>query len=336
MNEPLVGTYGRVSGRNDSALVDKDTTFNLASISKTVTGAAIAVLIDRGLLSLDDDICDVLGGPVMIDGNINTACRNPYFPVTNVTWRMLVTHRSSINRDVGYIDENTTAEYGPTGANYPINIVGNPTCPLNDTLQFFDDLFVNKTTETTVGNIGYSVDWYQLVQDTMGGVWNDTYAPGEKHVYSNIAVAYIAALVERLIGQKFDQFCRENVFVPAGMTHTSWFREDLLLGTVEAVPVYAYDEFIGTWEDVGHVCYITYASAQLYSSINDMSRYADIMLSYGIGTLWSNETAMDHVFGCQERDALGKLLSDNSLQCTNALSWFHLSNSKRDAWNDDY
>jgi CubicO group peptidase (beta-lactamase class C family) len=333
MDAPLLGTYGQVSSSSDSAPVDIQTAFMLASLSKTFTGAAVAVLVDQGLLSLDDDICDVTGGTT-IDGKLNTACRNPFYPDANVTWRMLLTHRSSLVSDTPEVGENITATYGPTGNLLGYEVVGNPTCPLEDTVQFFEDLLVDKPTETTVGNIGYSVNWYNLADEMLGGMWNATYPPGSLNLYSNVGVAYIASLVEKLTGEKFEQFSAANVFAPAGMNHTAWFYRDLSQNTLAAVPV-EYDAILGTWQDIGQYCYIDYASGQLYSSISDLATYADLMLSYGIGTLWSNSTAMEHVFGCQERDELGKLMSDDSPECQQALSWFHFSNAKKAIPDDD-
>jgi CubicO group peptidase (beta-lactamase class C family) len=330
MEKPLLGWYGQVSASADSDPVDGDTAFMLASVSKPFIGAAIAALVDQGQIDLDDDICNVTGGEWLPNGEINWECRNPWFPETNVTWRMLITHRSSLNTNVPDVDNNTSAEYGPVGVNLGFDVVGNPSCPLEDTQQFFQDLFLNKTTETTVGNIGYTLNWFELAEDVMGGVWNYTHGPGEMNMYSNIATSYIASLIEKLTGETFDQFCKKNVFAKAGMNNTAWFRRDLPPNTVQAVPVYPYDEEIGTWEDVGHYCFITYASGGLYSTIRDLSAYAELMLSYGIGTLWSNNTAMEHAFGCQEKDELDKMLPDDSLECYNGLGWFHLSNATRD------
>jgi CubicO group peptidase (beta-lactamase class C family) len=337
MDAPLLGTYGQVSSSSDAAPVDVDTPFMLASISKTFAGATVAVLVDQGLLSLDDDICNVTGG-VMIDKKLNTACRNPAYPDTNVTWRMLLTHRSSLTMiDLPDVGENTSAVVGPSGVGVNLGyneVVGNPACPLEDSVQFFEDLLVDKPTETTVGNLGYSVNWYDLAEEMFGGMWNATYPPGAFHSYSNVGVAYIASLIERLTGEKFEKFSAANVFAPAGMNRTAWFLRDLPNGTVAAAPVY-YDFFSDTWVDIGHYCYINFASGQLYSSIHDMATYADLMLSYGVGTLWSNNTAMEHVFGCQERNWLGELMSDDSLECQQALSWFHLSNAMKFVPDDD-
>ena len=65
----------------------------IASISKTFISAAIMQLKEKGLLKLDDDINKYLDFSV----------RNPYYPDVPITIRMLLTHRSSINKLNGSI-----------------------------------------------------------------------------------------------------------------------------------------------------------------------------------------------------------------------------------------
>lgn len=79
-----------------------------------------------------------------------------------------------------------------------------------------------------------------------GGAYLDG-RPGSKVEYSNFGVS---ALVEFATNQTFQDFCRDTIFDPLGMSHTSWFLEDLPDNTPVAVPV----EFIGngTYQDYGH------------------------------------------------------------------------------------
>jgi CubicO group peptidase (beta-lactamase class C family) len=69
-----------------------DNIFRIASISKSFSATSIMQLVENGKLSLDDDVGDLLGFPV----------RNPKFPGTIITLRMLLSHRSSINDNQGY------------------------------------------------------------------------------------------------------------------------------------------------------------------------------------------------------------------------------------------
>jgi CubicO group peptidase (beta-lactamase class C family) len=70
------------------------TAFRLASVSKTVTGAALMQLWEQGRFALDDDIDDALPFPV----------RNPSFPDQPITYRMLLTHTAGIADNYTVID----------------------------------------------------------------------------------------------------------------------------------------------------------------------------------------------------------------------------------------
>ena len=66
--------------------------FRIASISKSFTATALLQLVEKELLSLDDDVSDLIGFRI----------RNPKFPDREITLRMLLSHTSSINDQQGY------------------------------------------------------------------------------------------------------------------------------------------------------------------------------------------------------------------------------------------
>ena len=66
--------------------------FRIASISKSFTATALLKLVEKKVLSLDDDVSDLIGFRI----------RNPKFPDTVITLRMLLSHTSSINDQQGY------------------------------------------------------------------------------------------------------------------------------------------------------------------------------------------------------------------------------------------
>ncbi|MCA5006766.1 serine hydrolase domain-containing protein [Sphingobacterium bovistauri] len=85
---------GYSSIENNTPLdVDKNI-FRIASISKSFTSTAIMQLVEKKRLSLDDDFSDLVGFSV----------RNPKFPNTKITLRMVLSHTSSINDVNGYFD----------------------------------------------------------------------------------------------------------------------------------------------------------------------------------------------------------------------------------------
>lgn len=69
-----------------------DSLYRIASISKLIVSLAVVKLVDEGKLDLDRDVSDYFGYRV----------RNPNFPDTKITLRMLMTHTSSLRDGGGY------------------------------------------------------------------------------------------------------------------------------------------------------------------------------------------------------------------------------------------
>jgi len=83
-----------------------DDIFRIASISKSFTATAMMQLREQGKFALDDDVSPVLGFTV----------RNPNYPDIPITFRMLLSHTSSMNDNAGYfsldvIDPQVTPTY---------------------------------------------------------------------------------------------------------------------------------------------------------------------------------------------------------------------------------
>lgn len=360
MSEPILRGYGLTSASDTSLPVTPDTVFLLASVSKVITGTVVLKLLDLGILStLDDDICDVV--PTSM---INTTiCRNPHFPDFPVTWRMLVTHRSSLHADVPYYsttpgtndddDDYLEPGYGPTGGYFGL-AAGQSTCPMDDVVGFYRDILMDKESETTVGS-DLGVNWYDLAQQQMGGMWKTNVAPGEQVEYSNFAVGYIAALVEWALmiggddgggGQSFADFSKQHIFDPLGMTHTAWFRRDLPSTAdpmlVEAMPVEPANRRGTKFRDIGHYCFIDYASGSLRSSARDMSKFLHSMLDYGVPDLWLNSTQGHQALSCLEQQPTktgqGQVVMDHC-PCEFGANWILLDKSSTTAdeeWLEPY
>src|SRR5690606_28943173 len=82
--------YSKAFGKKDvekSRDLKSEDLFRIASISKSFCATSIMQLADAGKLSLDDDFSDLIGFKV----------RNPKFPETVITLRMVMSHTSSIN-----------------------------------------------------------------------------------------------------------------------------------------------------------------------------------------------------------------------------------------------
>ena len=75
-------------------LLKDDDIFRIASISKSFSATAIMQLVEAGKMSLKDDFSDLVGFKV----------RNPKYPQTIITLKMVLSHTSSINDSEGYFN----------------------------------------------------------------------------------------------------------------------------------------------------------------------------------------------------------------------------------------
>ena len=85
------GAFGKSSIENNVSLTTDDI-FRIASISKSFTTTAILTLVEKGDISPDTDVNDIIGFKV----------RNPDFPDVPITIKMLLSHSSSLNDSQGY------------------------------------------------------------------------------------------------------------------------------------------------------------------------------------------------------------------------------------------
>lgn len=83
------GLADRATGR----AVTADDPVRVASVSKLVVGIGVMRLVEQGRLDLDADVSKALGWTL----------RNPAYPDTPVTLRLLLSHRSSLRDGVDYV-----------------------------------------------------------------------------------------------------------------------------------------------------------------------------------------------------------------------------------------
>eukprot|EP00931_Biecheleriopsis_adriatica_P064606 TRINITY_DN3935_c0_g1_i1.p1 TRINITY_DN3935_c0_g1~~TRINITY_DN3935_c0_g1_i1.p1 ORF type:complete len:764 (-),score=110.51 TRINITY_DN3935_c0_g1_i1:72-2363(-) len=325
-SEPITRGYGKTHADPAQASpVTGDTVQMIASMSKTILGAAATKLIDAGDVNLDDDIKDVLPR----DWTPVGTSRNPKAPSTPVTWRHIMTHTSSMTRDVQAYDRS----YGPKGAIFGSKI-GNDQCPLTDLSGFYGDYLMDRGITTRVGQDGSPFNWYEEAQKK-GGAWNSADRPGEKYKYSNFATGYLALLVELAAAKSsnfrgsptFSEFCKQEIFDVLDMKNTAWFREDLPRDVSEATPAEWHN---GKHDNIGHYCFIDYASGQLHSSARDLAKFGQAWLNYGAGRGgFISESTGKMAVGCVSRSPDGSTPADDD--CKMGALWFRMTNKQRDS-----
>ena len=113
---------------------------------------------------------------------------------------------------------------------------------------------------------------------------------GEKFVYSDYSAITLGAVVEAIVGQRLDLFCREHVFLPLAMTDTA-YRPGVRLAP-RCASTAAGDDLPGrrgrvhdptaaALEGAGCVS----GNAGLFSTGDDLARFAQMLLEDGRGLL---------------------------------------------------
>jgi CubicO group peptidase (beta-lactamase class C family) len=154
---------------------------NICSISKTFTTTALMQLWEQGRFQLDDDVSDYLSFPL----------RNPNHPDTAITFRLLLTHRSSIRDGEWY------------GRMYQC---GDPQVSLGDWIN---------------GYLQPGGQFYDAQENF------EVWGPGDRWEYNNVAFGLLGYLVERISGESFADYCQTHVFQPLEMNETSWYLADI-------------------------------------------------------------------------------------------------------------
>lgn len=214
--------YGYADIDNNRQVTDS-TLFKLASVSKPFTATALMQLWENGLFDLDEDI----------NNHLPFSVRNPYHPDDSITFRMLLTHTSSIIDNWSILTPLIT-----WGGDSPI--------PLDSFL----------TNYLVPGGVYYTDANYSSA------------APSTAWHYTNVGATLIGYLVETISNMPFAQYCQDSIFNPLGMNEASWFLSNLDTNHI-ALPYYFSG---GSYHSYGHYGMVWYPAGQLRTSAVQVAR----------------------------------------------------------------
>jgi len=109
------------------------------------------------------------------------------------------------------------------------------------------------------------------------------YPPGSHFLYSDINFIVLGALVERVSEMPLDEYCRKNIFVPLGMTHTRFLPPASWLPRIAPTQFDEHDHMLrGEVHDpstrrMGGVA----GHAGVFSTADDLSKFAQFLLTGG-------------------------------------------------------
>jgi CubicO group peptidase (beta-lactamase class C family) len=237
------GYYDR--SKHKPATIDTD--YVIASITKTIVGTALMQLYEKGLFNLDDDVNTFL--PFNL--------RNPNFPNDPITFRMLLSHTSSLNT-------NNQTQY------YWMNFSGDPP------FSFFPEPYLREF--LLPGGRYYDPS-----------VWSTEYRPGEYAMYANVGFDIISYLVEIISGEPFLEYCNTHIFSPLDMKHTGFNLSRLDIDQV-AIPYqrymgryYTLNELYGNGSSPDKYWRMRfYPAGGLYTTVSDLSHFLIAHMNDGV------------------------------------------------------
>jgi CubicO group peptidase (beta-lactamase class C family) len=169
-----------------------------------------------------------------IDTYLPISIRNPNFPNTPITAKMLLTHTSSL------ASTKTDADAPGIWA------------------EFHED---------QAPSLSEWIPQFLLPSGKYfsAPIWQPD-RPGQFELYSNIGSCVLAYMVEYLTGQDFREYCRAHIFDPLDMHNTSYYYKDL--DQNKTAVLYQYNSTAHPGFDVR-----LHASSSAKTTLNDLARF---------------------------------------------------------------
>jgi len=171
---------------------------------------------------------------------------NPNFPEIQITFRMLLSHVGGLKDNWDVVDSSYTIETG--GGDSPISLK-----------EFNIDYFEPS------GKYYNKEKNFELAK------------PGEKKEYANVGYGLIGYLIERITKQKFNDFCRKEIFIPLGMNNTYWFLKNIPHNNI----AYPHEVVDSGHKVLNHYGYPTYPDGQLRTSVTDYAKFLQLLMNQG-------------------------------------------------------
>jgi CubicO group peptidase (beta-lactamase class C family) len=192
----LIAKHGKIIYENSFGYADYlrkkmlniNSQFELASVTKTMTSTAILQLMERGKLRLDQNVKDFF----------------PNFPYDGVTIKLLLTHRSGM-------------------MNY---------------VYFTDDIYRKEHRDQRKGISNQ--DEMNLIAQYKPNRFN---VPDKRFLYNNSNFMVLGSIIEKVTGMPYAKYMKENIFDPAGMSHTAVYSK----AQYDKIPVDVVGHDRGQW-----------------------------------------------------------------------------------------
>jgi CubicO group peptidase (beta-lactamase class C family) len=231
----------------------RDTLFRIYSMTKPITCVAFLILMERGLVSLEDNLCDFI----------------PAFKETQVLTG-------------GTIDEYTTEPL-----NSPIKMIH----LLAHTSGISSAIFGNSLNDQLLRK-NFGDDWKTWFHHLDNKQFCDiiaeshlSFQPGTKFHYS-LATDVLGHVVEVISGLPLDEFFQKEIFDPLGMIDSFFYVPEEKLSRLaeiyEVAPGQNYKISHNSERDRSKRPYLLAGGGKVVSTIDDFAKFACCLLNHGI------------------------------------------------------
>jgi len=245
-----------VSNIESQQAVTADTSFWLGSVSKTAIAVSIMHAQEQGLLSLNDNVSELLSN--QSDVTLNTPFAEP------ILLKHLMNHTSSIIDSDAYNCAYYVGEEDGEHANLSNQLLGNNLCDETVPVSLAGFLNAYLSEEGSYYSAG---DNFQSAK------------PGTSFEYSNIGAALAGYTLEVATGVSLADYAKTNIFNPLKMDNTSWRLDDLDQNNIASR--YSWDEDDQVMVELPLYSLSTWPDGGLRSSVNDLATYLSMVSNGG-------------------------------------------------------
>ena len=230
--EVLLKDYHGIYNFETGALIDANSVFHLASISKTFTAAVILHLWEQGKISLDDDVRKYF----------------PSFPYEDITVENLLSHKSGLPNYVYFMEPYTYATE-------TIKRMGKK----GRLVTTYRRVKVRGATSVEVKGLVTNQQMLQFIISQKPAL---VLKPNTAFNYCNTNYSILALIIEKITHTPFPQYMKDSVFTPLGLKHTFIFS---IKDTAGYIPSYRDNRPYGIEK---YDC--IYGDKNVYSNIEDL------------------------------------------------------------------
>ena len=247
-HEAYYGAFG-TSDREASRPMARNTIVQIYSMTKPITGVALMTLYEQGRFQLDEPVGKYI--PELANMKVAEGVDASGAPI------LVAPHRAMTIRDI----TRHTSGIASDGDNKAVTALLRAADPFNR----------NNTLTQAMQKLGTVPLWFH---------------PGEKWAYGT-SVNVQAALVERLSGERFDEYVRHHVLDPLGMKDTRYFVPEDDRGRLAAMYNRSDDGVLTRAPDASALSFNTrrwtYTPGDfgLTSTLDDYMRFARMLLNGG-------------------------------------------------------